>query len=157
MSTASETPPISSTAEQQQPGAEFQSSETIRLESLPTSTVGALEQLDYACRSRAIPRAIALPGHYMAFRDAGGTEQVVEIGDQLVHLGRSRNAEIRIEDVHVSRRHAILTRRADTVRILDDGSSTGTFVNGQRVIATNLTDGDVVRLGTVSFTYLLIR
>ncbi len=157
MSTASETPPISSAAEQQQPGAQFQSSETVVLESLPTSTVGALEQLDYACRSRAIPRTIALPGHYMAFRDAGGAEQVVEVGDQLIHLGRSRNAEIRIEDVHVSRRHAILTRRADAVRILDDGSSTGTFVNGRRVIATNLADGDVVRLGTVSFTYLLIR
>jgi pSer/pThr/pTyr-binding forkhead associated (FHA) protein len=50
-----------------------------------------------------------------------------------------------------------MVRYGEHVRVLDDRSSGGTFVNGRRVIATDLLEGDVVRLGPISFTYIRIR
>ena len=44
---------------------------------------------------------------------------------------------------------------AQGVRILDDRSSNGTFVNGRRVEQAMLGDGDVVKLGRVTLRYLV--
>jgi pSer/pThr/pTyr-binding forkhead associated (FHA) protein len=74
-----------------------------------------------------------------------------------MHLGRSTAADIRFEDAHVSRRHAIVVRYGRHVRVLDDRSSAGTFVNGARIIAAELSDGDVVRLGPVTVRYVVVR
>jgi len=41
--------------------------------------------------------------------------------------------------------------------VLDDRSLAGTFVNGLRVTATDLTDGDVIRVGPIVLTYTVIR
>jgi pSer/pThr/pTyr-binding forkhead associated (FHA) protein len=43
------------------------------------------------------------------------------------------------------------------VRILDDRSANGTFVNGRRVVEADLHDGDVVVLGRVVLTYREVR
>jgi pSer/pThr/pTyr-binding forkhead associated (FHA) protein len=61
---------------------------------------------------------------------------------------------MRLEDQSVSRRHAIITRRLNSTRILDDRSSNGTFVNGRRVTDEQLHDGDVIVLGAVVLGYL---
>jgi pSer/pThr/pTyr-binding forkhead associated (FHA) protein len=58
-----------------------------------------------------------------------------------------------LDDQSVSRRHAIVHQRAASVRILDDRSANGTFVNGRRVTEADLRDGDVVVLGRVVLTY----
>ena len=52
---------------------------------------------------------------------------------------------------------AILVLRAETLRILDDRSTNGTFVNGRRVDEAELHDGDVVVLGRVVLTYRDLR
>jgi pSer/pThr/pTyr-binding forkhead associated (FHA) protein len=62
-------------------------------------------------------------------------------------IGRSPTADVCLEDASVSRRHAILLREGDSVRLLDDRSLNGVFVNGERVSATVLSDGDVVTIG----------
>ncbi len=64
---------------------------------------------------------------------------------------------MRLEDLHVSRRHAIIAQRGDGVRVLDDRSSTGTFVNGRQITVAYLTDGDVLRLGRVVFRFVEIE
>ncbi|MCA9618596.1 MAG: sigma 54-interacting transcriptional regulator [Myxococcales bacterium] len=70
-------------------------------------------------------------------------------------LGRGEAADIRIEaDSRVSRDHAVLDLRDGRVRITDRGSRYGTWVNGSRVEAERLADGDVLRIGD---THLLIR
>jgi pSer/pThr/pTyr-binding forkhead associated (FHA) protein len=61
---------------------------------------------------------------------------------------------VRLEDQSVSRRHAIITRRLNTTRILDDRSSNGTYVNGRRISEEQLRDGDVIVLGRVILGYL---
>jgi len=61
-----------------------------------------------------------------------------------------------IEEQRVSRTHAILVRHGHHTRLLDNRSANGTFVNGRRIIATNITDGDLIRVGPVVMTYLQV-
>jgi hypothetical protein len=117
----------------------------------------AITVLDYRHRRRAVPRAIATPGHYIGLDDGEGQQQLIPLDGKVVHVGRASGADLRFEDPRVSRRHAIVVRYGRHVRVLDDRSSAGTFVNGVRVIATDLTDGDVVRLGPIAFTYVVVR
>jgi pSer/pThr/pTyr-binding forkhead associated (FHA) protein len=56
----------------------------------------------------------------------------------------------------VSVSHAILVRHGSYMRVLDNRSSNGTYVNGRRIVATNLQSGDVVRLGPVVMRYIAV-
>jgi pSer/pThr/pTyr-binding forkhead associated (FHA) protein len=56
----------------------------------------------------------------------------------------------------VSRSHAILVRHGHNARLLDNRSANGTFVNGRQIIATNIADGDVIRIGPVVMTYIQV-
>jgi pSer/pThr/pTyr-binding forkhead associated (FHA) protein len=113
--------------------------------------------LDHRFRAKAMLAADALPGHYLSISDADGVEHLLALEDAITHVGRATAADLRFDDVHVSRRHAIIVRYGNHVRVLDDRSSTGTFVNGRRIIATDLLERDVVRLGPIVFTYLRVR
>jgi pSer/pThr/pTyr-binding forkhead associated (FHA) protein len=54
----------------------------------------------------------------------------------------------------VSRRHALIVRAPDGVRVLDDRSLNGVFVNGERVEWSTLQDGDEVIVGCHSLRFL---
>ena len=56
-----------------------------------------------------------------------------------------------VSDPGVSRHHAELRDVAGACRIVDLGSANGTFVNGQRVTAAPLAEGDVVGIGPATF------
>jgi FHA domain len=111
--------------------------------------------LDHRTRSRAISRRLAPFGHYLAFAD-DGTELLVPLDSKVTHIGRGLTSDVRIEEQRVSRSHAILVRHGHGTRLLDNRSANGTFVNGRPVIATNIADGDVIRIGPVVMTYLQI-
>lgn len=70
-----------------------------------------------------------------------------EVSRSPVHIGRGVQNEIRILDTEVSRRHAVLTWEGEQWWITDDGSSNGTFVNGQSVVRQALQTGDQVQVG----------
>jgi pSer/pThr/pTyr-binding forkhead associated (FHA) protein len=72
----------------------------------------------------------------------------------VVHIGRSPSGEIVLDDASVSRRHAVVTRRAERTLILDDRSLNGVQVNGVRVSEAELTDGDTVVIGHVTLRYV---
>ena len=70
-------------------------------------------------------------------------------GDDLV-IGRS-GADLEVDDRGVSRRHARLSRGLDGGWTLTDlGSTNGTFLNGARVRAARLRDGDEIRVGAAT-------
>jgi pSer/pThr/pTyr-binding forkhead associated (FHA) protein len=73
--------------------------------------------------------------------------QRVALNEGVTRIGRSMAADVRFEDATVSRRHALVMREGDAARILDDRSLNGVFVNGERVTARPLKDGDVVTVG----------
>jgi hypothetical protein len=111
--------------------------------------------LDHRTRARAIPRRLAPFGHYLALSD-GDVEWLVPIDARVTHIGRGLAADVRLEEQRVSRTHAILVRHGHSTRLHDNRSANGTFVNGRRIVAANISDGDVVRIGPMVMTYLLV-
>lgn len=76
-------------------------------------------------------------------------QQLTVDGDELV-LGRRENSDLRLEDPHVSRTHAVIRRQGGAVWLEDLGSTGGTHVNGEPVTGSQaLKHGDVVRFGSV--------
>jgi pSer/pThr/pTyr-binding forkhead associated (FHA) protein len=75
-----------------------------------------------------------------------------EIGAEL-YVGRE-GQELTVDDLEVSRRHAVLRSTTIGVTVEDLKSRNGTFVNGELIGAvTVLSPGDVVRFGTSSFAF----
>ena len=71
-------------------------------------------------------------------------------------VGRGTNATIRLGDDSISRRHVRIVVDGQDVRIEDLGSANGTILNGERVAAAPLRDGDKIQLGSTTilkFTY----
>ncbi len=86
------------------------------------------------------------PGQYVAYR-AGEDVLVYALAREWTRIGRSLAADIRFDDPTVSRRHALIVRQPDGLRVLDDRSLNGVFVNGERVEWSTLADGDEVVIG----------
>ncbi len=86
------------------------------------------------------------PGTYLAFRD-GEELRTVPLDRDWTRIGRSLAAEVRLDDPTVSRRHALIVKQADGLRVVDDRSLNGVFVNGERVEWRMLQDGDELVVG----------
>ena len=56
----------------------------------------------------------------------------------------------------MSRTHALVVRHGRVVRVLDNRSTAGTYVNGRRVVATNIQNGDVIQMGPIVLQYVEI-
>ena len=90
--------------------------------------------------------ALEAPGRYLVFQDGADVRTVLVPGSSM-RIGRSLSAELRFEDPTVSRRHAVLLVEDDGVRVLDDRSLNGVFVNGDRIVSQMLADGDEIVIG----------
>ncbi|HEX4108739.1 MAG TPA: FHA domain-containing protein [Solirubrobacteraceae bacterium] len=106
-------------------------------------------------RVREARLAIHKPGDYLAFHDDDGQLRVTAITGETTRLGRSLSADVRFDDPTVSRRHALLVREAESVRILDDRSLNGVFVNGSRVESCMLSDGDEIAVGRYRLSFVV--
>jgi pSer/pThr/pTyr-binding forkhead associated (FHA) protein len=104
-------------------------------------------------RRAAITAPRLNPGRYLAIED-GPEVVVIEIADDTIHIGRSAAADVMLEHLSVSRRHAVVARRGDDVVMLDDRSLNGVVVNGERVREAVLRHGDEIRLGDVAMRFL---
>jgi pSer/pThr/pTyr-binding forkhead associated (FHA) protein/DNA-directed RNA polymerase subunit RPC12/RpoP len=105
---------------------------------------------DWLSRARGLAAA---PGEYLA-HDEDGEIRLVPLTREWTRIGRSLAADVRFDDPTVSRRHALLVRQADGVRVLDDRSLNGVFVNGERVDWRVVRDGDEILVGRYRLTFL---
>jgi len=72
---------------------------------------------------------------------------VMPLMQEWTRIGRSLAADIRLDDPTVSRRHALVCVQRDRVRVLDDRSLNGLFLNGERVEWHDLSDDDELVIG----------
>jgi hypothetical protein len=75
--------------------------------------------------------------------------------DAVTTLGRSIENDISLDDITVSRHHALVEREGRSYRVRDNGSLNGTYVNGQRITELQLQHGDEVLVGKFHFLFVL--
>ena len=112
-----------------------------------------LERLDYRTLSAARRAELAPAGRYLAVSGKDGT-WLVALDAKTTHVGRGLLADVRFDDHRISRLHAIIADHGGRMRLLDGRGASGTFVNGRRVLAADLKDGDTIRFGPVTVRYV---
>jgi hypothetical protein len=89
-------------------------------------------------------------GHYLVFchDDAGEEIEAFPVEPGWTRIGRSASADIRLDDPSVSRRHALVVHEpGKRIRVLDDRSLNGVFLNGDMIEWARLSDGDELTIG----------
>jgi hypothetical protein len=98
---------------------------------------------------------VAAAGGALVIRSGGGrVGQSFPLAGERLAIGRSPDAEIFLDDVTVSRDHAVLVRRSGAWYLDDSGSLNGTYVNRRRIDSHRLEDGDELQVGKYKLTYL---
>jgi pSer/pThr/pTyr-binding forkhead associated (FHA) protein len=94
-------------------------------------------------------------GATLVIRAGGGRAgEAFSVAGEQARIGRSPESEVFLDDVTVSRNHALLVRRRDGLYVDDLGSLNGTYVNRHRVESHKLVDGDELQVGKYKLTYL---
>jgi transcriptional regulator with GAF, ATPase, and Fis domain len=74
----------------------------------------------------------------------------IRLGDGVVRVGTAKGSDLRLADPTVSRIHCDLSLREDGVRVVDTGSTNGTFVGGTRIREADLTSTASLVIGSSS-------
>ena len=91
----------------------------------------------------------------LVIRSGGGrVGQSFPLQGERMTIGRSPERDVFLDDVTVSRDHAVLVRRAGDWFLDDSGSLNGTYVNRRRIDSHRLEDGDELQIGKYKLTYL---
>jgi FHA domain len=98
----------------------------------------------------------AIQGPALAVRAGGGIEgEVFALDGEQVTIGRSPDSDIFLDDITVSRNHAVITLGANGSVLRDLASLNGTYVNRRRIEAEEpLVDGDELQVGKFRLTYI---
>lgn len=102
--------------------------------------------------STVVGRAGSRPGvTHVLLVDGPGTRHELTTGRNVI--GRGTDADIRLPDTGVSRKHVDVVLDSGTAIAEDLGSTNGTLVNGRRITRQPLADGDVIRIGHSVLVY----
>jgi hypothetical protein len=100
--------------------------------------------------------AIATHGHAALVIRSGGNrvgESFPLEGDRMT-VGRRPDSDVFLDDVTVSRDHALVVKRGGDFHLDDLGSLNGTYVNRRRIESHKLADGDELQIGKYKLTFL---
>ena len=102
-----------------------------------------------------IDQVVETAGAALVIRSGGGRAgESFTVSEDRVSIGRSPDAGVFLDDVTVSRNHALLVRRRDGLYIDDLGSLNGTYVNRRRIESHRLSDGDEIQVGKYKLSFL---
>jgi pSer/pThr/pTyr-binding forkhead associated (FHA) protein len=96
---------------------------------------------------------LGVKGPALVVRSGGGRAGEMFHPEGETTIGRSPDCGIFLDDVTVSRKHAVLVERDGGFFIEDQGSLNGTFVNRKRVESAQLEDGDELQIGKYRLTF----
>lgn len=94
-------------------------------------------------------------GATLVIRTGGGRagEMFPLSGDRMT-VGRRPDSDVFLDDVTVSRDHALIVRRGTDFYLDDCGSLNGTYVNRERIESRRLADGDELQVGKYKLAFL---
>ena len=91
-------------------------------------------------------------GRLLLTLEDGSRQEHPVLGTSL--LGRGAESDIRVDDLSVSRTHALITCVRGVYWLTDANSTNGTFLNDEQLTApTVLVDGDTIRLGDAALLF----
>jgi len=94
-------------------------------------------------------------GAALVIRSGGGRAgESFPIEEERMSIGRTPDAAVFLDDVTVSRNHALLVERQDGHYVDDLGSLNGTYVNRRRIESHRLEEGDEIQIGKYKLSYL---
>ena len=97
---------------------------------------------------------VAASAGALVVRAGGGlVGQSFPLSGERMTIGRAPDSDVFLDDVTVSRNHAVLVRRAGGWHLDDSGSLNGTYVNRSRIDSRRLEDGDELQVGKYKLTY----
>jgi pimeloyl-ACP methyl ester carboxylesterase len=98
---------------------------------------------------------LGIEGPALVIRSGGGrTGEAFALARPQTTIGRSPECDIFLDDVTVSRRHAVVTRGDGGFTIEDLGSLNGTFLNRSRIENGVLENGDELQIGKYRLIFL---
>ncbi|HEV3284883.1 MAG TPA: FHA domain-containing protein [Solirubrobacteraceae bacterium] len=93
-------------------------------------------------------------GPALVIRAGGGrVGESFSVNGERMSIGRRPDSDVFLDDVTVSRDHAVLISRADDWFLDDCGSLNGTYVNRSRIESQRLAEGDEVQIGKYKLTF----
>ncbi len=93
-------------------------------------------------------------GPALVIRVGGGrVGESFPVAGERMSIGRRPDSDVFLDDVTVSRDHALLIRRGDHWHLDDCGSLNGTYVNRERIESQRLEEGDEVQIGKYKLTF----
>ncbi len=118
---------------------------SVDFEESPEETTGMLEIVAEVKRGSAAPATGVAPTPSHPIIDVDGEKWLLT--EEVTVIGRSSQADIQVDDSGVSRKHVEFRITPDGVILTDLGSTNGTFVEGHRVEAASLLDGNQITIG----------
>jgi pSer/pThr/pTyr-binding forkhead associated (FHA) protein len=100
------------------------------------------------------PSEASPDGPSLVIRTGGRAGDSFTLDGDRFTVGRDTDSDVFLDDVTVSRNHAVIVRRADGLHIDDLGSLNGSYVNRRRIESHFLADGDELQIGKFKLTFL---
>ena len=100
------------------------------------------------------PHDVTAHGPGLVIRAGGGrVGESFQVQGERMSIGRRPDSEVFLDDVTVSRDHALLVERGGQWYLDDCGSLNGTYVNRSRIESHRLEEGDEVQIGKYKLTF----
>lgn len=123
-------------------------------EAAPGSTTAQYELGETTEGEAVSPADTASDGPSLVIRTGGRAGDSFTLDGDRFTVGRDPASDVFLDDVTVSRNHAVIVRRADGLHIDDLGSLNGSYVNRRRIESHYLVDGDELQIGKFKLTFL---
>jgi hypothetical protein len=102
-----------------------------------------------------VEQVVAHEGAAVVIRAGGGrVGESFALDRDRMTIGRRPDSDVFLDDVTVSRDHALLVKRGGDYYLDDLGSLNGTYVNRHRIESHRLEDGDELQVGKFKLTFL---
>ena len=123
----------------------------LKLENLSTSSLNVAQ-------SHYIQAVVDGETIYVTTNLLDGKSKSLRQSQNIWTIGRDRNSGIHINSKYVSRRHAAIQYIKQGFYLADFKSTNGTFINGEQIYhPTKLEEGDIIRVGNITFSFFINR